>query len=405
MPGPRSSAGSPADDAARAGDRERRLPARRRGTGPPARTSTSTSTTLEVPVDRAWAAVRAYVEDLVARGSESRLTGLLATDPPAGFAVAAEQAPHLLSLAGRHRFSDYVLDLRVAAHDSTAGRLPGDRGDLRRLPGAARPRLPRRRHRVARPRRRGPPDPGRDPGARVSEPVTGRWRKPTITGERVTLRPVTADDADGLWEMVHDPEGNDLTATDRRLHPRADRGLVRQPGRAGRAARPRRRRRRDGGVRRRGGPQRARPRDRLGQLPDRAARPRLVRPRARQRGHPPGRRPRAADHGPAAADPRRARAQPARPPRVREGRLPPGARLRRGRRGLGRDGGTPLPPRPGLPAAHRAAAAAADRPGARPRGDALLPVARRRLPLHPAGARHASRSSPSGSPTPSAPAR
>ena len=60
---------------------------------------------------------------------------------------------------------------------------------------------------------RGTPDPRLGPGARVTEPVTGRWRKPTITGERVTLRPVTAHDADGLWETVHDPEGNDLTAT------------------------------------------------------------------------------------------------------------------------------------------------------------------------------------------------
>ena len=95
-------------------------------------------TTLEAPVDRAWAAVRAYVEDLVARGSESRLTGLLATDPPAGFAVAAEQPPHLLSLAGRHRFSDYVLDFRVASHPDREGRsrvtavtyadFPGPRG-------------------------------------------------------------------------------------------------------------------------------------------------------------------------------------------------------------------------------------------------------------------------------------
>ena len=47
----------------------------------------------------------------------------------------------------------------------------------------------------------------------MSGPVTGRWRKPTITGDRVTLRPVTAADADGLWETVHDPEGHDLTAT------------------------------------------------------------------------------------------------------------------------------------------------------------------------------------------------
>jgi RimJ/RimL family protein N-acetyltransferase len=30
---------------------------------------------------------------------------------------------------------------------------------------------------------------------------------------RVTLRPVTADDADAMWEMVNDPEGNELTAT------------------------------------------------------------------------------------------------------------------------------------------------------------------------------------------------
>ena len=47
----------------------------------------------------------------------------------------------------------------------------------------------------------------------MSEPVTGRWRKPVITGERVLLRPVTAADTDGMWEAVNDPEGNDLTAT------------------------------------------------------------------------------------------------------------------------------------------------------------------------------------------------
>lgn len=47
----------------------------------------------------------------------------------------------------------------------------------------------------------------------MSEPVAGRWRKPTIVGERVLLRPVRAADADAMWESVHDPEGNDLTAT------------------------------------------------------------------------------------------------------------------------------------------------------------------------------------------------
>jgi RimJ/RimL family protein N-acetyltransferase len=40
-----------------------------------------------------------------------------------------------------------------------------------------------------------------------------RWSKPTLVGELVTLRPVTVDDADATWEMINDPEGNDLTAT------------------------------------------------------------------------------------------------------------------------------------------------------------------------------------------------
>jgi uncharacterized protein YndB with AHSA1/START domain len=74
------------------------------------------SVTLAAPVPRAWEAVRGYADDLLARGEQSRLTGLLATEPPAGFEVAEEQRPHLLSLAGRHRFSEYVLDLRVRRH-------------------------------------------------------------------------------------------------------------------------------------------------------------------------------------------------------------------------------------------------------------------------------------------------
>lgn len=43
--------------------------------------------------------------------------------------------------------------------------------------------------------------------------ATGRWHKPTLTGELVTLRPVSIDDIDAMWEMVNDPEGNDLTDT------------------------------------------------------------------------------------------------------------------------------------------------------------------------------------------------
>ncbi|WP_084038086.1 GNAT family N-acetyltransferase [Demequina sp. NBRC 110053] len=41
----------------------------------------------------------------------------------------------------------------------------------------------------------------------------GPWVKPTIVGELVTLRPYRAQDADAVWEMIHDVEGNDLTAT------------------------------------------------------------------------------------------------------------------------------------------------------------------------------------------------
>lgn len=43
--------------------------------------------------------------------------------------------------------------------------------------------------------------------------VSDRWSKPTIVGDLVTLRPMTAEDADAAWEMVNDPEGHDLTAT------------------------------------------------------------------------------------------------------------------------------------------------------------------------------------------------
>lgn len=43
--------------------------------------------------------------------------------------------------------------------------------------------------------------------------MTGRWHPPTLVGERVTLRPMVAEDAEAMWEAVNDPEGTDLTAT------------------------------------------------------------------------------------------------------------------------------------------------------------------------------------------------
>ena len=44
--------------------------------------------------------------------------------------------------------------------------------------------------------------------------VTKRWAKPTIVGSQVTLQPFSPDHLPAIWEMINDPEGNDLTATD-----------------------------------------------------------------------------------------------------------------------------------------------------------------------------------------------
>lgn len=40
-----------------------------------------------------------------------------------------------------------------------------------------------------------------------------RWEAPLLGGELVTLRQLDEGDADAVWEMVNDAEGNDLTAT------------------------------------------------------------------------------------------------------------------------------------------------------------------------------------------------
>ena len=41
----------------------------------------------------------------------------------------------------------------------------------------------------------------------------GRWAKPVLAGQLVTLRPYGADDTGAAWEMVNDAEGSDLTHT------------------------------------------------------------------------------------------------------------------------------------------------------------------------------------------------
>lgn len=47
----------------------------------------------------------------------------------------------------------------------------------------------------------------------MTTPELGVWAKPTLVGSLVTLRPYAPADGDGAWEMVQDPEGQDLTGT------------------------------------------------------------------------------------------------------------------------------------------------------------------------------------------------
>ncbi|MEJ7796838.1 MAG: hypothetical protein WKF50_14890 [Nocardioides sp.] len=71
------------------------------------------STALAVPVEAAYGAVRAEVDHLLARWGRHPVTRLLGTTPRAGFEIAEDDPPRLVSLVGRHRFSRYVLDFRV----------------------------------------------------------------------------------------------------------------------------------------------------------------------------------------------------------------------------------------------------------------------------------------------------
>jgi len=71
------------------------------------------ATTIDAPPDVAFRAVCDEVDHLLGRWVSAPLTRVLGTRPRAGFEVAERDPPRLLSLAGRHRFSRYVLDVRV----------------------------------------------------------------------------------------------------------------------------------------------------------------------------------------------------------------------------------------------------------------------------------------------------
>ena len=71
------------------------------------------ATVIDGPPERVWPAVKEYVDDRLRAAAASPVARLLGTRPRAGFEVFAEEPPHRLTLAGRHRFSRYVLDVRL----------------------------------------------------------------------------------------------------------------------------------------------------------------------------------------------------------------------------------------------------------------------------------------------------
>jgi carbon monoxide dehydrogenase subunit G len=77
-------------------------------------------TTVPASPDRAWQAVRQYAAALASRQPSRAVAGLLDLEPAPGFEIREELPPRLLSLGGRHRFSRYALDFRLAAADGGA---------------------------------------------------------------------------------------------------------------------------------------------------------------------------------------------------------------------------------------------------------------------------------------------
>jgi hypothetical protein len=67
--------------------------------------------------DLVWTALRRYLDSLLRRAVP--LGWLLGTEPPGGFAVAREVPNEHLGLAGRHRFSRYLLEFDLTR--GTAG--------------------------------------------------------------------------------------------------------------------------------------------------------------------------------------------------------------------------------------------------------------------------------------------
>jgi hypothetical protein len=67
---------------------------------------------IAAPRDLVWTALRRYADSSLRLAGPMRL--LLRAEPPAGFAVAREVPNRHLALAGRHRFSRYLLAFDLA---------------------------------------------------------------------------------------------------------------------------------------------------------------------------------------------------------------------------------------------------------------------------------------------------
>jgi hypothetical protein len=80
-------------------------------------------TTIAAPRDAVWAALRGYADSSLRVGEHSLVARLLGTVPSAGFAVSRELPYHQLRLAGRHRFSRYLLVFELTTRPDGQTRL------------------------------------------------------------------------------------------------------------------------------------------------------------------------------------------------------------------------------------------------------------------------------------------
>lgn len=74
---------------------------------------------VDASPDQVWRALRAYADRALLGPHRPVVRRLLGTRPDSGFAVASEDPGRRLELAGRHRFSRYVLVFELA--DAAAG--------------------------------------------------------------------------------------------------------------------------------------------------------------------------------------------------------------------------------------------------------------------------------------------